>query len=276
MLIETDQQLRTFLPNALATVEGEVTLYDKICPYLRKAEAWLTKHFTGSEVLSAVEALSETDELRLLCAHIIAVDGFRRAVPSLDLILTPNGFGIVSNQNIVPASADRVKRLIDSLLTNRDALVNDLLAALAKRSDWPETPQGQFFGASLWPDLKLSSLAGFNADLWSHYQSLRLSVLSIEQELAEHFVSEELMARLRHNTQIQQLTPEEQSIVDAVRQVTLEMLNGKPLDFKRMSSVVQHIRTKPALFPEWQDSYTSMLFCRPSFENQKNAGGYWW
>ena len=276
MLIETDKQLRLFLPNTLATVEGEATLYDKICPYLHKAEAWLTKHFTGSDVLAAVEALAENDELRQLCAHIIAVDGFRRAIPSLDLILTPNGFGIVSNQNIVPASADRVKRLIDSLLANRDALVNDLLAHLAKRSDWPETPQGKFFGASLWPTLKLSSLAGFNADHWAHYQSLRLNVLSIEQELAEHFVSEELMARLRRNTLLGQLTPEEQSIVDAVRQVTLEMLAGKPLDFKRMSSVVQHIRTQPALFPEWQDSYTSMLFCRPSFQNHKDAGGYWW
>jgi hypothetical protein len=54
------------------------------------------------------------------------------------------------------------------------------------------------------------------------------------------------------------------------------MLAGKPLDFKRMSSVVQRIRTQPALFPEWQDSYTSMLFCRPSFENHKDSGGYWW
>ena len=276
MLIETDKQLRLFLPNTLATVEGEATLYDKICPYLHKAEAWLTKHFTGSDVLAAVEALAENDELRQLCAHIIAVDGFRRAIPSLDLILTPNGFGIVSNQNIVPASADRVKRLIDSLLANRDSLANDLLELLAKRSDWPDSPQGQFFGASLWPSLELSSMAGYNADTWSHYQSLRLSVLNIEQELAEHFVSEELMARLRRNMLLRQTTPEEQSIIDGIHQTTLQMLAGKPLDFKLMSSVVQRIRTKPALFPEWQDSYTSMLFCRPSFENQKSAGGYWW
>ena len=73
-----------------------------------------------------------------------------------------------------------------------------------------------------------------------------------------------------------QVTPEERSIIDGIRQTTLEMLAGKPLDFKRMSSVVQRIRTKPALFPEWQDSYTSMLFCRPSFENHKDSGGYWW
>ena len=257
MLIQNDTELRKYLPNALTTVEGETPLYDKIAPYLVKAHTWLSKHFTGTDILTELEAAEGTDPLRSLCAHIVAVDGFRRAIPSLDLILTPNGFGIVSNQNVVPASADRVKRLIDSLLTNRDSLVNDLLDQLAKRPDWPDTPQGQFFGAT-------------------HYLSLRLQVLSIEQELAEHFVSEELMSRLRRNMLTQQVTPEERSIIDAIRQTTLEMLNGKPLDFKRMYSVVQRIRTKPELFAEWQDSYTAMLFCRPSFENHKDSGGYWW
>ena len=276
MLIETDQQLSAFLPNALTTVEGETPLYDKICPYLHKAQAWLSKHFTGPEILTAIEQLAQEDELRRTCAHITALDALRRAIPSLDLILTPNGFGIVSNQNIVPASTDRVKRLIDSLLANRDSLANDLLELLAKRSDWVESPQGQFFGASLWPSLELATMAGYHADTWAHYQSLRLNVLNIEQDLAEHFVSEELMARLRRNMLLRQATPEERSIIDGIRQTTLEMLAGKPLDFKRMSSVVQRIRTKPDLFPEWQDSYTSMLFCRPSFQNQKDSAGYWW
>ena len=240
MLIQNDTELRKYLPNALTTVEGETPLYDKISPYLSKAQAWLAKHFTGTDILAAIETAEPAD------------------------------------QNVVPASADRVKRLIDSLLTNRDSLANSLLDNLAKRADWLTTEQASFFGASLWPDLELPHLAGYNADIWSHYQSLRLQVLSIEQELAEHFVSEELITRLRHNMLTQQVTPEERSIIDGIRQTTLEMLAGKPLDFKRMYSVVQRIRTKPDLFPEWQDSYTSMLFCCPSFENKKDSGGYWW
>ena len=165
MLIQNDTELRKYLPNALTTVEGETPLYDKISPYLAKAHAWLAKHFTGTDILTAIEASAPADPLRELCAHIVAVDAFRRAIPSLDLILTPNGFGIVSNQNIVPASADRVKRLIDSLLTNRDSLANTLLDSLAKRTDWLETEQAQFFGASLWPDLELSRLAGHSNEI---------------------------------------------------------------------------------------------------------------
>lgn len=276
MLISNDDQLRTYLPNTLITVEGEQSLYDKMALYLRKAEAWLTRNFVGEVLMDTIAALGETDPLRILCCHIVATDAFRRTIPSLDLILTPNGFGIVSNQNVVPASADRVKRLIDSLLSNRDDLASDLLLTLARRSDWLETEQASYFGASLWPCLDLGPLAGYNSDKWARYQSLRLEVLNIEQELAENFISEELMARLRRNMLTQQVTAEERTIIDSVRQTTLEMLAGKPLDYKRMFSTVQRIRTRPAIFPEWQDSYTSMLFGRPSFENHKDSGGYWW
>ena len=95
MLIQNDTELRKYLPNALTTVEGETPLYDKISPYLSKAQAWLAKHFTGTDILTAIETAEPADPLRELCAHIVAVDAFRRAIPSLDLILTPNGFGIV-------------------------------------------------------------------------------------------------------------------------------------------------------------------------------------
>ena len=239
MLISTDEQLRNYLPNALSTVEGESSLYEKIEPYLRKAETWLTRNFLGEDFMCGMEAASETDTLRALCCHITALDALRRAIPSLDLILTPNGFGIVSNQNIVPASADRVNRLIESLLSNRDDLASDLLLKLAVTPSWQSSVQAAYFGATLWPNLELAMLAGHSADKWTHYKSLRLRAITIEQELAENFISEELMARLRRNMLLQQVTAEERTIIDAVRQTTLEMLAGITLDYKRMFSTVR-------------------------------------
>ena len=168
MLISTDEQLRNYLPNALSTVEGESSLYEKIEPYLRKAETWLTRNFLGEDFMCGMEAAPETDALRALCCHITALDALRRAIPSLDLILTPNGFGIVSNQNIVPASADRVNRLIESLLSNRDDLASDLLLKLAVTPSWQSSVQAAYFGATLWPNLELATLAGPSADKWTH------------------------------------------------------------------------------------------------------------
>ena len=59
-----------------------------------------------------------------------------RAVPSLDLVLTPNGFGIVSNQNVAPASRERVSRLIASLETSRDNAIEQLVTYLFRWAEW--------------------------------------------------------------------------------------------------------------------------------------------
>lgn len=41
LLIKDENTLRTFLPNAFASVEGEVSLFDKLQPWLQIGELWL-------------------------------------------------------------------------------------------------------------------------------------------------------------------------------------------------------------------------------------------
>ena len=83
MLISTDEQLRNYLPNALSTVEGESSLYEKIEPFLRKGEAWLTRNFLGEDFMCGMEAAAETDELRSLCCHITALDAITLTLLSI-------------------------------------------------------------------------------------------------------------------------------------------------------------------------------------------------
>lgn len=54
-------------------------------------------------------------ELAKTAKRYVCTAAFRDALPHLDLVLTPNGFGVVSNQNVAPASADRVERLREAL-----------------------------------------------------------------------------------------------------------------------------------------------------------------
>ena len=67
-------------------------------------------------------------------ACLVANRALVQALPALDLILTPNGFGVVNNANVVPASRDRVDRLLASLLAARDRALDFLL-------DSPNRPQ---------------------------------------------------------------------------------------------------------------------------------------
>jgi hypothetical protein len=190
-------------------------------------------------------------------------------------VLTPTGFGIVSNGNIAPASAERVARLSESLLLLRDTLIDQLLSHLCQNATWRETPQAAYFSASLFPSLELSRLAGHTSDLWEHYRVLRQQVLSIEYELATKYISEALYARFRQHALQQTLSASELPIVVNLRNIEVELLAGKPLNYVLLRSLVNDIRSNPVDFPEWQSSTTAQLFCQPSFQNKKNSSGYW-
>ena len=116
----TPELIQATLPNILPAVEGEKSVYEKLQPYVAEAERWVKNTFTGEEIWQNIEQRSDSDNTKQIQQKVIINDAFARAIPNLDLILTPNGFGIVANTNIAPASKDRVERLIDSILDNRD------------------------------------------------------------------------------------------------------------------------------------------------------------
>lgn len=63
------------------------------------------------------------------------------AIPSLDLILTDSGFAVVSNQNLAPASRERVAALRESLRQQASDARDLLLISLYQDETWRETDQ---------------------------------------------------------------------------------------------------------------------------------------
>lgn len=114
-LINDNDALKKYVPNTLKAVAGELSLFDKIQYHLLQAEQWLTDTFVSSDTMSRIRSYSDSTPLLHYCRIITAAEAMLHAVPQLDLILTPNGFGIVSNQNVIPASKERIERLLLSL-----------------------------------------------------------------------------------------------------------------------------------------------------------------
>ena len=63
------------------------------------------------------------------------------AIPILDLILTDSGFAVVSNQNLAPASRERVAALRESLRQQASDARDLLLLSLCNDATWRETEQ---------------------------------------------------------------------------------------------------------------------------------------
>ena len=273
-LITNNDTLRQNLPNVFATVKGEVPLFDKVKVDIDLAENWVIETFTSVRTFNAICGYVDDNPIRIITAKLIASEALRRAIPSLDLVLTPNGFGVVSNQNIAPASKERVDRLIGSLADYRDDCIAYLLPALVGASQWLSSSQASFFGETLFPDLAITEQVKGTGSKWERYLALRPKILDIEASLAEEFFSPELMARLRNEVLRRTHTADLARVINAIRGQVVDLLNGGPIRMRDMIDVVNHIRCNPDLFPEWHDSETAKLYAPPIFKNKKEAKGY--
>lgn len=183
--------LRKYIPNVITTVKGEIPLFDKISPFLQNAELWVEQHITLATVLSAIMDNEEDESSLVLCRQMVVAGAMMEAIPSLDVVLTPNGFGIVSNSNIAPASKERVRSLIDSMEAIRDNAIETLLPFLMKREDWRNTEQGRFFQGTLFPNIDLTTLCGYSSHRWKQYLGLRHRTQQLEEQLAAEYISSE-------------------------------------------------------------------------------------
>ena len=274
-LITNDDTLRQYLPNVFATVKGEVSLFDKVKVDIDLAENWVIETFVSTKTFNTICGYADDKPIKVITAKLIASEALRRAIPSLDLVLTPNGFGVVSNQNIAPASKERVDRLIASLDDYRDECIGNLLPALGGETQWLTSSQASFFGETLFPDLAITDQVKGNGSKWEKYLEHHSQVIDLEASLAEEWLSPELMSALRSENLRGDLTAKRSEIVRQVKAQVVGYLRSGSFNSRRLADIVNRIRENEDDFPEWHQSETSKLFAPPVFRNEKKSKGYW-
>lgn len=274
-LITTDEQLRSHLPNVIASVKGETPFIERVTLFLDLAEDWVRTTFTSESTFNTICGYTNSNNIKILCSRLVVADALRRAIPSLDIVLTPNGFAVVNTSNLAPASKPRVDRLVCSMLSHRDDCIAALLPELVGASKWLTSSQADFFGASLFPDLAIvDSVGGATGSKWEKYLELRPQVIDLEASLAEEWLSPELMSALRSENLLGDLTEKRSEIVRQVKAQVVGYLRSGSFNSRRLADIVNYIRLNPEFFSEWHQSETAKLFAPPVFRNEKKASGY--
>lgn len=272
-LFPDDEALRAFIPNILTFVKGETPLVDRINSQLSSAERWVERTFISPDIM--YDVCDEFHPLTHIVKPLVATEAMIRAIPSLDLVLTPNGFGVVSSQNIAPASKPRIDRLMESLRETRDELIAALLVALKGLPEWHDTPQAAWFGATLCPDLGIIDALGHSeGSKWERYAGIRLQLIDLEATLAEEYVSAPLMDALRSELLRGTITPLRRKVVERLTAQLVHHINVGAFNARQMADIVNLLRHNPEIFPEWHSSPTAQLYAPPKFVNQKKASGY--
>ena len=104
----TREEFEYYVPSA---VMPDDVLFERISEQLGEGDA-AVKSLLGGELYGARE---EDRTLLHLCNRMACLTAYKLAIPHLDLVLTDNGFGVVSTQTVAPASAERVNRLIQQV-----------------------------------------------------------------------------------------------------------------------------------------------------------------
>lgn len=274
LLITTDEELRAFLPNIISTVKGEMPFINRLDGFLATAEEWVGRVFTSPTLLREA-AHDPAAPLRPAVTALVVTEALRLALPSLDIVLTPNGFGVVSTQNVAPASKPRVDRLMESLVSARDEHIAALLCALRGVEEWHATAQARWFGATLSPDLAIIDALGHSSgSKWERYHGVRLQAIDLEASIAEDYVSEPLMEALRSELLRGTITPLRRKVAETVSAQVVQHMTHGSFNARSLANVVNLLRHNPEIFPEWHGSATAALFSPPKFANRKESGGY--
>lgn len=140
--IKNVDELRTLVPNVIYEVDDEDSIFDKLKPHLDASASWLEQNIVDDSIVLGENATN-------FARRFVVNAAMAAAVPSLDLVLTPNGFGVVSTSEIAPASKDRVSSLVSSLNARATVNLTALVSELHHSEEWRESTEGQLFCSTL-------------------------------------------------------------------------------------------------------------------------------
>ena len=118
----------------LVATSSHSEVYDSVKPHFIGAYDKIKSFFIGSD---GIEHLDETEDFQPLLKRWVCLEAFLSVVRHLDLVLTPTGFGVVSNGEVSPASASRVESLVEQVRQAwQCAKEQAVLALLGSLPDW--------------------------------------------------------------------------------------------------------------------------------------------
>lgn len=179
--------LRNYIPNVLEVAEGEPTLFEKLKPFIATSKRDIESHYIGTD-----DFLSEADNADAI--RLVVIDALANAIPSLDLVITPTGFGVVNTNNLAPASKERVERLISSLRQQYKSGLSSLLRTCRSYAAWRCSAPGKLFCATLLRPLDDIEFEGCSFTTVSRLIS---EARAAEAVLADMYLGHSLLNELR-------------------------------------------------------------------------------
>ena len=182
-----------------AAQEPSGSIFEVMEDAINNEVANIENQVLGDVGAQAVEAGTDTILVQTV-KRLACVRAFMSEMRSLDLVLTPTGFGVVSTNDTAPASKMRVDALDGQLRRNERLLLGTLLDRLFRVSGWYQQPQRQWQVPTLFFCIQqLEQFAGINHPKPEDWDSAVPIILAADAYLRKHLGNaymDELIAQL--------------------------------------------------------------------------------
>lgn len=147
-------------------------VYTMVLPEIEGQIAFLNDNLLGSEGIKKVDSAGTESILHKKFVALASVSAFLSVFRQLDLVLTPTGFGVVSNDNVSPASKQRVDALEEQLKVKQLVDKAHVLNAL-RSEEWGDTIQAKRNIPTLFDEYEffiMRRVNGLTAEEWLKLQ----------------------------------------------------------------------------------------------------------
>lgn len=120
------------------------SVYESMKPAIGRQLAFSNYALLGGAGMTYLEEKGEDSPLLKWYKQLVCLSAFLSMLRQLDLVLTPTGFGVVSNDNLAPASKQRVDALEGHLRTQYWKTLAMTLNGL-RSENWGATDQARHF-----------------------------------------------------------------------------------------------------------------------------------
>ena len=148
------------------------SVYESVKPAIERQLSFSKDVLLGVAGMQRMEDLGEGSSLVNWFKQLVCLSAFLSVLRQLDLVLTPTGFGVVSNDNLAPASKQRVDALEGALRTQYWKTLAMTLNGL-RSENWGATAQARHFINHLYDEYTYFFETHRNATYtdWNNYQT---------------------------------------------------------------------------------------------------------
>lgn len=264
MRIEYDE-FEAACPSAMAPDEG---VFDAVQPFLQ-LQLDEIKGVVTADMFAKLEQGADPD-LRKLCQAVkgwACCSAYAIAIPHLDLVLTSTGFGVVSNQNVAPASADRVRELRSEVSRQEGYWFESVLDMCRGRVDWAKSTHS-WHDSLFWRSAHVRGFGIYNPTRKDLFDKMP-SISSAETALAQ-LVSPELFKELLAGEANKSNDSFAGVAVTLWRRAAIAIATSDPSSAASTRSLLRFIEDNIGFFPAYHNSKTYEANNFKRYQNEKD------